>query len=137
MMYRSTLSEYFIYDDILQQIRDSHACLYTIYLIYKLLQLRARYQDPRMEFNYQQLQGYYSKRRFDVTPRGVRIPKWESVSRAVRYITYNVHPPLLEKVGKSMFRPTKEFWIFVNEHRAENGGYFWRLDFEHGSKVSR
>ncbi len=131
----SCIDDYAIYLDIEEQLTYSDR--YTIYLIYMLLRLRARYGDPRKHFTYQQLQGYYSKQRFKITPKDVDIPKWQSIDRSVRRLTHSIDPPLLEKDGRALFIPTPEFWIYVNERRRKNDGYFWRLNFEQNSKVSR
>ena len=123
-----TLENYWVYMDIQEQLNYSDE--YTIFLIYMLLSLRARYHDPRSYFTYQQLQGYYSKQRFKITPKSINIPKWQSIDRSVRRLAHTIWPPLLEKRGRSSFEPTREFWIYVQERKTKNEGYFWRLKRE-------
>ena len=107
-------------DDVLRKSDE-----YTIFLIYKLMQYRRFLKDPDKTFTYDQLRGYYGKHRRRITPDGVRIPKWQSIDRAIRRLAHTLNPPLLDKVGRGRFVPTNEFWGYVHERIRRNGGFYW------------
>ncbi|AQQ75465.1 hypothetical protein JdFRA1000001_32c [uncultured archaeal virus] len=124
-----TLESLWTYEDIEAQL--DHSDRYTIYLFYMLLNLRARYNDGRMSISYQQLSGYYSKQRFKITPKGIDIPKWTSIARSLRRLAYEIYPPVFYSDKRSgVFTPTDAFWIYIQERKRKNEGYFWRLKRE-------
>lgn len=121
----SSLDRYFLYIDIHDILKDRHSDQYTVFLIYKLFMYRKFLGDGTKYFTYDQLRGYYGKHRFRITPDGIPIPKWQSIDRAIRRLANSMYPPLLEKVGRGKFVPTREFWIYVRERIQENSGSYW------------
>ena len=121
-----SLENYWLYEDIDKEL--SYGDLYTIYLVHMFFRFREYIGDFRSDFSYQQLQAYYNKYRHKITPKTIDIPKWTTIARRLRKLSYDFNPPLFLSDKKTgFFTPSREFWMYVEARRNEYNGYFWSL----------
>jgi hypothetical protein len=98
--------------------------IFTIYIIYKYYLYRRYIGRPVEDFSYLHLQLYYNKFKFKIVPRHLEILHWHSIERNIRRLASEIKPPLLVRVGNGFFKPTKDFWSYIQE-RIESIGSFW------------